>query len=285
MSAAAVPDRCVSADGPRKGSSSPSSGTDRAGGPAGGSAPALTRRTSKRPSTRTKPRSPLPPSTPSPHTGLQPTRRKSSPSSRAARRGAGAGRHHEVPGTGDPAVRGPAGGTDRVALVPAVARTEALAGACPGRRFRRPPLHRGGPQRPWCSHAPHGSASAWRPPAPVGRGLRRAGDVPGAPWSIPTLRASTRADGPERPTCGPTSRTFSRTARVRLRARPQCWSPSTRASCALRRRPGPSVTGSAPGGSVPPASMELGVSGQEVVGERIDDAAQDLDGLPAATIG
>ncbi len=110
MSAAAVPDRCVSADGPRKGSSSPSSGTDRASGPAGGSAPALTRRTSKRPPTRTKPRSPLPPSTPSPHTGLQPTRRKSSPSSRAARRGAGTWRHHEVPGTGDPAVRGPAGG-------------------------------------------------------------------------------------------------------------------------------------------------------------------------------
>ncbi|WP_143685333.1 hypothetical protein [Streptomyces sp. 1222.2] len=49
--------------------------------------------------------------------------------------------------------------------------------------------------------------------------------------------------------------------------------------------PGPPVTGSAPGGSVPSASMELGVSGQEVVGERIDDAAQDLDGLPAATIG
>ncbi|SOD65405.1 hypothetical protein SAMN06272781_0151 [Streptomyces sp. 1222.2] len=238
MSAAAVPDRCVSADGPRKGSSSPSSGTDRAGGPAGGSAPALTRRTSKRPSTRTKPRSPLPPSTPSPHTGLQPTRRKAHPLRErpAGARGQG--------GT----MRSPVQETLPFEDLPEVPTASPWCqrwrerrhsrAACPGRRLRRPPLHRGGPQRPWCSHAPHGSASAWRPPAPVGRGLRRAGDGPGAPWSIPTLRASTRADGPERPTCGPTSRTFSRTARVRLRARPQCWSPSTRASCALRRRPG-----------------------------------------------
>ncbi|WP_373560596.1 DUF6248 family natural product biosynthesis protein [Streptomyces sp. 1222.2] len=63
---------------------------------------------------------------------------ESSPSSRAARRGAGAGRHHEVPGTGDPAVRGPAGGTDRVALVPAVARTEALAGGMSGTEASTP---------------------------------------------------------------------------------------------------------------------------------------------------
>ena len=57
-------------------------------------------------------------------------------------RGDGA-RHREVPGPGGPAVRGSAGGTDRVALVPAMARTEALLGACPRRRLRRPPLHRG----------------------------------------------------------------------------------------------------------------------------------------------